>query len=93
MDTIIKEVSNSVESVTDNVCAKKTSVTDPSKTVKKNKSNIKECKVLYWNKYSTNFAFEYNNKPIQITLSSPLKNCGKTVKIGFENGSYELIER
>ena len=92
MDVIATENLDNVESVADET-NKVDSVAEPSKSVKKQKQNIKECKVLYWNKDSRNFAFQYDDKQIQITLSEPLKICGATVKVKFADGKYELLER
>lgn len=86
------EILNSVESVTDETI-KVDSVAEPSKPVKKSKTVIKDCKVLYWNKDNRNLAFQYENKQIQIMLSESLKTCGTTVKIRFTDGKYELLER
>lgn len=92
MDIVTTEMLNSVEPVTDEII-KVDSVTAPSKSVKKQKTIIKDCKVLYWNKESKNFAFQYNSKQVQIVLSEPLKKCAPVVKIRFSNGKYELLER
>jgi len=92
MDVIATEMLNSVESVADETI-KVDSVAEPSRPVKKPKSIIKDCKVLYWNKDNRNLAFQYDDKQIQITLSEPLKACGATVKIKFTDGKYELLER
>lgn len=92
MDVIATEMLNSVESVADETI-KVDSVAEPSRPVKKPKSIVKDCKVLYWNKDSKNFGFQYEDKQIQIVLSEPLKTCGATVKIKFADGRYELLER
>lgn len=92
MVNISTEMLNSIESVTDETI-KVDSVAEPSKTVKKPKTIVKDCKVLYWNKNSKNFAFQYEDKHIQIVLSEPLKVCGATVKVKFSDGKYELLER
>ena len=92
MDVIATEILNSNESVTDEAI-NVDSVAEPSKPVKKSKSIIKNCKVLYWNKDSKNFAFQYGNKKIQIVLSEPLKTCGSTVKVEYTDGKYKLLER
>ena len=92
MDVIATEMLNSVESVADETI-KVDSVAEPSKPVKKPKSIVKDCKVLYWNKDSRNIAFQYEDKKIQIVLSEPLKACGATVKVKFADGKYELLER
>lgn len=92
MDTIATEVLNSIESVTDETI-KVDSVAVPSKTVKKSKAVVKDCKVLYWNKHSNNFAFQYGDKKIQIVLSEPLSNCGDTVSVRCTDGKYEILER
>lgn len=92
MDVIATEILNSNESVTDETI-KVDSVAEPSKLVKKQKLIIKNCKVLYWNKDSKNFAFQYGNKKIQIVLSEPLKTCGATVKVEYTDGKYKLLER
>lgn len=92
MDIIATEILNSNESVTDETI-KVDSVAEPSKLVKKQKSIIKNCKVLYWNKDSRNFAFQYGNKEVQIVLSEPLKTCGATVKVECTDGKYKLLER
>ena len=92
MDVIATEILNSNESVTDETI-KVDSVAEPSKLVKKPKSIIKNCKVLYWNKDSKNFAFQYGNKKVQIVLSDPLKMCGATVKVEYTDGKYKLLER
>ena len=72
MDVIATEMLNSVESVADETI-KVDSVAEPSRPVKKPKSIVKDCKVLYWNKDSRNIAFQYEDKKIQIVLSEPLK--------------------
>ena len=92
MDIIATEILNSVESVADETI-KVDSVAEPSKLVKKTKAIVKDCKVLYWNKNSRNFAFQYEDKKVQIILSEPLKICGTTVKVKFADGKYELLER
>lgn len=92
MDVIATEILNSNESVTDEAI-NVDSVAEPSKPVKKSKSIIKNCKVLYWNKDSKNFAFQYGNKEIQIVLSESLKTCGATVKVEYTDGKYKLLER
>ena len=92
MDIIATEVLNGVESVADETI-KVDSVAEPSKPVKKSKSIVKDCKVLYWNKDNRNLAFQYENKQIQIVLSELLKTCGATVKVKFTNGKYEILER
>lgn len=92
MDVIATEMLNSVDSVADETI-KVDFVAEPSNHVKKQKSNIKNCKVLYWNKESRNFAFRYGDKEIQIVLSEPLKTCGTTVKIKHTDGKYKLLER
>ena len=92
MDINATEVLNSVESVTDETI-KVDSVAEPSRHVKKQKTITKNCKVLYWNKNSRNFACQYEAKQVQIVLSQPLKTCGEFVKIKFINGKYELLER
>lgn len=92
MEIIATEMLNSNESVTDETI-KVDSVAEPSKLVKKSKTNIKNCKVLYWNKNSRNFAFQYGNRKIQIVLSEPLKTCSTTVKIEYTDGKYKLLER
>lgn len=92
MDIIATEVLNSVESVADETI-KVDSVAEPSKPVKKQKSIIRDCKVLYWNKDSRNIAFQYEDKKIQIVLSEPLKVCGSTVKVEFTDDKYKLLER
>lgn len=92
MDVIATGVLDSNKSVTDE-SIKANSVTEPSKLVKKPKSIIKNCKVLYLNKDSKNFAFQYGNKKIQIVLSEPLKTCGTTVKVEYTDGKYKLLER
>lgn len=92
MDVIATEILNNNESVTDKAI-KVESVAEPSKLVKKLKPIIKNCKVLYWNKDSKNFAFLYDNKEIQIVLSEPLKMCGATVKVEYTDGKYKLLER
>lgn len=91
MDINATEVLNSVESVADETI-KVDSVAEPSRHVKKQKSVIKDCKVLYWNKDSRNFGFQYEDKQVQIILSEPLKICGATVKVKFADGRYELLE-
>ena len=90
MDFFATEILNSVESVADETI-KVDSVAEPSRPVKKSKSIVKDCKVLYWNKDSKNFAFQYEDKQIQIVLSEPLKACGATVKVKFTDGKYELL--
>ena len=92
MEVIATEILNNNESVTDKTI-KVDSVAEPSKLVKKTKSIIKNCKVLYWNKDSKNFAFQYENKEIQIVLSEPLKTCSATVKVEYTDGKYKLLER
>ncbi len=92
MDTIATEMLNSVESVTDEAI-KVDSVAAPSKTVKKSKAVVKDCKVLYWNKHSNNFAFQYGDKKIQIVLPEPLIECGETVSVKYTDGKYEILER
>ena len=92
MDINATEVLNSVESVADETI-KVDSVAEPSRPVKKQKTVIKDCKVLYWNKDSRNFAFQYEDKQVQIMLSEPLKTCSATVKVRFADGKYELLER
>ena len=92
MDIIATEILNSVESVADETI-KVDSVAEPSRPVKKQKSIVKDCKVLYWNKDSRNIAFQYEDKQIQIVLSEPLKVCGATVKIECADGKYKLLER
>lgn len=92
MDVIATEMLNSVESVADETI-KVDSVAEPSRHVKKQKPIIKDCKVLYWNKDSKNFAFQYEDKQVQIMLSEPLKTCRTTVKVKFTDGKYELLER
>ena len=92
MDVIATEMLNSVESVADETI-KVDSVAEPSRPVKKPKSIVKDCKVLYWNKNSKNIAFQYEDKQIQIVLSEPIKTCGATVKVKFADGKYELLER
>ena len=92
MDVIATEMLNSVESVADETI-KVDSVAEPSKSVKKPKSIVKDCKVLYWNKDSRNIALQYEDKKIQNVLSEPLKVCGATVKVKFTDGKYELLER
>lgn len=92
MGVIATEMLNSVDSVADETI-KVDSVAEPSRPVKKQKSIVKDCKVLYWNKDSRNIAFQYEDKKIQIVLSKPLKVCGTTVKVKFTDGKYELLER
>lgn len=92
MDSNATEKLDSVESVADETI-KVDSVAEPSKPVKKIKSVIKDCKVLYWNKDSKNIAFKYGDKEVQIVLSEPLKICGSTVKVRFTDGKYELLGR
>ena len=92
MDVIATAILNSIELVADETI-KVDSATEPSKLVKKPKSIIKNCKVLYWNKDSKNFAFQYDNKEIQIVLSEPLKKCGATVKVEYTDCKYKLLER
>ena len=92
MDAIATEMLNSVESVADETI-NVDSVAEPSRLVKKPKSIVKDCKVLYWNKDSRNIAFQYEDKKIQIVLSEPLKTCGATVKIEYADGKYKLLER
>lgn len=92
MDINATEILNSIESVADETI-KVDSVAEPSKPVKKIKENIKDCKVLYWNKDSKNIAFQYGDKQVQIVLSEPIKTCGATVKVKFLDGKYELLER
>lgn len=91
MDVIATEMLNSVESVADETI-KVDSVAEPSRPVKKPKSITKDCKVLYWNKDSRNFAFQYDDKQVQIVLSEPLKVCCATVKIKCTDGKYEILE-
>ena len=91
MDIIATEMLNSVESVADETI-KVDSVAEPSRPVKKPKSIIKDCKVLYWNKDSRNIAFQYEDKKIQIVLSEPLKVCGAIVKVKFTDGKYEIVK-
>lgn len=91
MDVIATEMLNSVESVADETI-KVDSVAEPSRPVKKPKSIVKDCKVLYWNKDSRNIAFQYEDKKIQIVLSEPLKMCGATVKVKFTDGKYEIVK-
>ena len=91
MDINATEVLNSVESVADETI-KVDSVAEPSRPVKKQKTITKDCKVLYWNKDSRNFAFQYDDKQVQIVLSEPLKVCGATVKIKCTDGKYEILE-
>lgn len=91
MDINATEVLNSVESVADETI-KVDSVAESSKHVKKQKTITKDCKVLYWNKDSRNFAFQYGDKQVQIVLSEPLKVCGATVKVKFTDGRYEILE-
>lgn len=81
---------DSIESVTDETIAVD-SVAEPSKSVKKQKKNVKECEVIYWNSNDKNFAFKYENKNIQIVLKEPIKECVSTVKVKFENGTYEIM--
>lgn len=57
----------------------------------KEKNAIKICKVLWHNPNSLNFAFEYDKKPVQITLRKPMKYCSATVKVEFKNGQYKII--
>lgn len=59
---------------------------------KKAKTIIKNCKVLFWNKHSKNFAFDFDGKSIQITLDKPIDTMGDTVKIKYENCKYVMIE-
>lgn len=92
MDVIATEILNSNESVADETI-KVDSVAEPSKLVKKTKSTIKKCEVLYWNKNSKNFAFQYGDKKVQIVLPEPLKACGATVKVEYTDGKYKLLER
>lgn len=92
MDVNVTEVLNGIESVADETI-KVNSVTETSRHVKKQKTIIKDCKVLYWNKDSRNFAFQYEDKQIQIMLPEPLKICGTTVRVKFTDGKYELLER
>ena len=91
MSIVATEVLNSNESVADETI-KVDSVAEPSKLVKQSKPIIKNCKVLYWNKDSKNFAFQYGDKEIQIILSEPLKTCGATVKVECVDGKYKLLE-
>ena len=92
MDVIATEMLNSVESVADETI-KVDSVAEPSRPVKKPKSIVKDCKVLYWNKDSRNIAFQYDDKKIQIVMPCPLDKCGSTVKVKYTDGKYEILER
>ena len=92
MDIIATETLNSVESVADETI-KVDSVAEPLKSVKKTKSIVKDCKVLYWNRDSKNFAFQYDNQVVQIMLDEPLEKCSDVVKVEYTDGKYKLLER
>lgn len=74
--------------------AEKTSTESASETIKPKPKRVtaKECKVLYWNKHSKNFAFLFDGQKVQIRLSAPLITCGDTVKIKLIDGKYELMD-
>lgn len=92
MDINATEKLDSFESVADETI-KAESIAEPSKTVKKQKTSVKECEVLYWNKHSRNFAFKYDGRGVQITLDEPMIECGSTVKVKYTDGKYEILER
>lgn len=90
MNNIATEKLDRVKSVADEA-SKVDSVAESSNSVKSVKADIKKCKVLYWNKHDTNFAFRYDNKNIQITLPKPPKKCGDFVRIKCVGEKYEIV--
>ena len=92
MDKNVTEELGVVEPVTEETVGVD-SVTEEPKRAKKQKALVKKCKVLYWNKYSRNFAFQFDDKNIQITLPVPLKKCGDVVNVKYTDGKYEIVER
>jgi hypothetical protein len=55
-------------------------------------TTVKNCKVLFWNKHSRNFAFEYDGTSVQVILDEPMETCGDTIKIKHENNKYEIVK-
>ena len=51
-----------------------------------------KCKVVYWNKYSRNFAFNYEGQDVQITLPEPMGKCGAYVNVHYADGKYEIVK-
>lgn len=91
MNKIATEKTNSVKSVADEAI-EVDSVAESLNSVKTVKSDVqKKCKVVYWNKYSRNFAFRYDDNDIQITLPKPLKKCGDYIQVKCVNGKYEVV--
>ncbi len=52
-----------------------------AKSAKTKVLNPKRCKVLFWNKYSRNIAFDFDGKSVQIVLDKPLSFCNGTVSV------------
>lgn len=52
---------------------------------------IKECKVLYYNKFLNILVFDYDGKPIQTT--AVLNSNYKTVFVEYKNSVYRIVEK
>lgn len=52
---------------------------------------IKECKVLYYNKFLNILVFEYDGNKIQTTVT--LDEDTKSVYVKYENGKYEIVSK
>lgn len=52
---------------------------------------IKECNVLFYNKFLNILVFEYEGKKIQITAE--IDNTQKTVFVRYKNNKYEVVTK
>lgn len=82
----MKATKNKSERVADEAVLVDSAADNTPKTVKS-----VHCPVLYWNKYSENFAFRYKDKVVQLVLPEPIKECGEYVDVKYSNGKYELV--
>lgn len=52
---------------------------------------IRECKVLFYNRFLNILVFDFNNKQIQTTAE--LDTECKTVFVRYKDGKYEIVSR